>query len=340
MPWSNAITVADERFHPKTEDSWWNESSFVSFRIPERRLLLVLYFYFRPNQKTAMGGPWIVDPEGDEWATCLFNGWDWHMPIPEGAEMYDFELENGLTVSTIEPQHSYRYGYRSQGCEFDVAFTSDRPPVGMLPDENLNMADYIQDVDEVTVGHYEQTGVVNGTLVVGSESIRVVDAAAIRDRTWGPRRLLNSQRKARGCYVFGRADANHCFSAFAGAEAPWEEDPVIGTTERITSGFYVEDGVNGRLVSGTRKVVERDEAGRPVREVLDAVDEHGRTLHAEGEIVCLLKWNTMFGGVMMFWCYEQWTMNGKPAPGELQEWFMWQHFSSWMRSRGTRSVTA
>jgi hypothetical protein len=336
MPWSNDITVADEKFHPRTDDPWWNESSFVSLRIPERELLLVLYFYFRPNQNTAMGGPWIVDPHGDDWATC--NGFDWHMPIPEGADMYDFELESGLSVRTIGPQHSYRYGYTSEGCDFDLTFIADRPPVAMRADENVNMGDYIQDVNEVSVGHYEQTGVINGLLNVGGESIRVVDAAAIRDRTWGPRKLLAAQRKVRGCYIFARADTDNSFSLFAGTDVPWEDDPILGTTERITSGFYTEDGVMAQIVGGTRKVVERDELGRPMREVLDAVDELGRTFHAEGEIHCHLKWNTMFGGVVMYWCYEQWTINGKPAPGELQEWFMWQHFSTFMRAQSARSI--
>lgn len=54
MPWSNDAALSDEGFHPRTDDPWWNESSFITFRIPERRLFGIIYFYFRPNQNTAM----------------------------------------------------------------------------------------------------------------------------------------------------------------------------------------------------------------------------------------------------------------------------------------------
>jgi hypothetical protein len=49
---------------------------------------------------------------------------------------------------------------------------------------------------------------------------------------------------------------------FSVADRPWEEDPVIDMVDTVTSGFYVRDGVVGRLVSGTRRCVERGPDGR------------------------------------------------------------------------------
>lgn len=57
MVWSEVINPADDSFHPRNADPWWNEASYISFRVPERDLMGLLYFYFRPNQNTAMGGP-------------------------------------------------------------------------------------------------------------------------------------------------------------------------------------------------------------------------------------------------------------------------------------------
>lgn len=337
MGWSNAVHVTDEGFHPRPADPWWNESSFISFRVPERELLGAIYFYFRPNQNTAMAGAWFADPSGDEMSTCLYDGWDWHLPIPEGADMFDFELENGFSVQTVETQHSYRHTYQADGCKFDLTFTADRRPCYMHSDPgevNLGMSQFIQNVAEHATGHYEQSGVMNGTLQLGSEVIDVVDAAVIRDRSWGPRRTLRRDRKPRGAYLFARADRDHCFQAFAMSDLPWEEDPIIGTTERVVSGFYVKDGIEGRLVSGTRQVLSRSADGKPMHESITAVDEHGRTLKAEGRLVSALKWHSYLGGIMAYWCYHEWTLDGRPdVPGESQDWFANQHYSKWMRER-------
>ncbi|XVQ15905.1 hypothetical protein ACQP1W_26340 [Spirillospora sp. CA-255316] len=49
------------------------------------------------------------------------------------------------------------------------------------------------------------------------------------------------------------------------------------------NGYLVRDGQAGDLVRGERRVLER-RRGAPVRVVLDAEDDRGRTLHAEGQV--------------------------------------------------------
>jgi hypothetical protein len=123
MAWTEEASVVDELFHPRTDEPWWNEASYISFGVPECDLMALLYFYFRPHQNTAMGGPLIWDPTGRMFNTIARNGWSWHMGIPEGAEMFDFTLENGFGCGTIEPQKDHRYTYESPGCEFEVRET-------------------------------------------------------------------------------------------------------------------------------------------------------------------------------------------------------------------------
>ena len=147
------------------------------------------------------------------------------------------------------------------------------------------------------------------------------DAASLRDRSWGPRPLVQAQDKARGALCFARADANNAFQAWVRSDIPWQDDPLIGTTETLTHGWYVKDGVEGDLVSGTRRVLERGADGRPLREVFEGVDEHGRTLRAEGSVVCHLKLHAIYGDIVSFWYYQNWTFGDhKEAPGEVQEW--------------------
>jgi hypothetical protein len=60
--------------------------------------------------------------------------------------------------------------------------------------------------------------------------------------------------------------------------------------------------------------------------VIDAVDEHGRELHAEGTVRNWLRWPGLFGDVMVFWCYESWTFDGHvDAPGEIQDYMTYRH---------------
>src|SRR5688572_14640488 len=74
MVWTETANVADEHFHPRTDDPWWNEASFITFRIPERKLMGLLYYYLRPNQNTANAGPMIWDPSGEDFYTMAHNG--------------------------------------------------------------------------------------------------------------------------------------------------------------------------------------------------------------------------------------------------------------------------
>ena len=128
MPWTATPDPIDERFHPGSDDPWWNESSFITFRVPERNLMGMHYHYFRPNQNTVMGGPFIWDDSAADMSTCLFTGWDWHQPIPEGANMFDFQLESSFEIRTIEPQREYRYRYEGLECSFDAVYTAAREP--------------------------------------------------------------------------------------------------------------------------------------------------------------------------------------------------------------------
>jgi hypothetical protein len=85
------------------------------------------------------------------------------------------------------------------------------------------------------------------------------------------------------------------------------------------NGYLLRDGVVGDLVSGERRVLERRHRA-PVRVVLDAEDEHGRTLHAEGSVRTALRW-TGWPGRLAFWTLTDWEWDGLRGWGEDQEFF-------------------
>jgi hypothetical protein len=331
MAWSDVVAATDDNFHPNDGDSYWNEASFVTFRIPERNLMCLLYFYFRPNQNTVMAGPIVWDDTGDEISNCLYYAWDWHMPIPEGADMHDFKLVNGFGCETLDLQKSYRFTHTGPGCDLDVTFTATSEPHYMRlmkGDVNPGMFDYVKTTEQHATGHYEHFGHMNGTLTLRGERIDVIDAAVLRDHTWGPRPVRSDIDRMRGGYLSGQSpDGAAGFNIFSVSEYPIDEDPILGTSETITSGFYLKDGKAGHVEQGTRRCTERGEDGRPLKEVIEAVDEHGRELNAEGTVRNWLRWPGLFGDVMVFWCYESWNFDGyEDAPGELQDYMTYRHY--------------
>jgi hypothetical protein len=85
------------------------------------------------------------------------------------------------------------------------------------------------------------------------------------------------------------------------------------------NGYLVRDGVLGELIHGERRVLER-RRGAPQRVVLDAEDDRGRSLHAEGHVRTALRW---FGwpGRLAFWTLTEW---------------QWDDHRRKLRARGSR----
>jgi hypothetical protein len=322
MSWTESVDPHDDLFHQTDADPYWNESTFISFHLPERNLLGLVYYYFRPNQGTCFGGPILWDHTGDRLSSCLYNAWDWHMPIPEGAEMFDVRLPNGLVVETVELLNGYRHRYQSPDCEFDLTYTATMPPHYMRKHAegvNPGMSDFVK-VSQTPTGHYEQVGLMNGTLTVRGETIAVADSPTLRDRTWGPRPLRSGVNQLRGGYSYAQAPDGTAFHVFSVSPHPAAEDPLENTIEQVTSGFYLKDGTVGHVGSGTRRILGRGDDGRPMVEVIDAVDEHGRELHAEGTMRAWLQWPGLYGPMVMWWCLETFTFDGHvDVAGEQQE---------------------
>lgn len=339
MTWTTTIDPSDDSFHPRTDDPWWNESSFLTFRVPERNLMGMLYHYFRPNQNTFMGGPFIWDDTGADMSTCLFTGWDWHQPIPEGAEMFDHRLESTFECRTIKPFEEYRYLYDGLECKYDLVYRASREPYyqreveGSKDEVRDGMADLMTDAKgDVTTGHYEQYGVMNGTLEIYGERVELRDSVCLKDRSWGPRKVLIPMDKKRVGYASAMASPDHAFHVWAISDLPWDEDPMVDTTEGIVSGYYVKDGERGEVLSGTRRCLERGEDGRPVREVIEATDTLGRELYAEGESTgCVLRWPGCYGDYMVFIVLMKYTLgDATDVPGEVQDYHAFRTYRRFM----------
>jgi len=304
-----------DQFHTHNDNPYWNESAWFSFMIPERNLHGMFYWYFRPNMGLVAAGPFIWDRSGEQIYDCLYYGFEPMLRVPGAAEMFDFTADNSFTVRTVEPDQTFTFSYKSARCEMDMTFDA------VLPAHIK--AETIKDHSQlhgwwasVDVGHYDQLGKMRGSFTVDGEHYEL-DCYSMRDRSWGPRQLLSK----RLFYPWAAASDQHSFLAPAVSDMPFESDPIFDTEERVMSGagWYVRDGVKSTLATGTLKVVERGADGRPLRQIIEATDELGRTLHAEGQPRNLLKLS-IYGNWFDWYCLAEWEFDGVKAFGEIEDY--------------------
>ncbi len=286
----------DDRFHPPTsDDPFWSETCWFTFTLPERRLSGQLYPFFRPNQGVCAAGAFFWDDSGHEPHTIRFGKNFWHLPMPD-QDLTDIQLANGISIRCLEPLSKYHIHYLdpdAREVEVDLTFTAIAPP------------NYLGDL------HYEHPGRCQGKMRIGGETF-TVDSYGMRDRTWGPRSQLSADIHGSGAmaggYSYATADDNNAFHMI-GMEF------TAGECVNI-HGYYLRDGDYAKLRSGRRTVVERDPTtGAPLRVLIEAEDELGRSFRAEGQ--CLNKISMHINPNLYTWnCLTEWRFGGVTGFGE------------------------
>src|SRR5581483_4799042 len=153
------IGPQDDRFHSDGGDPFWNESSWASFAVPERGLCGWVYFFHRPNMRYSVGGVAVWSPGGEHVYDCDAYSWGDTLPLPDEAEVFDFQLANGFAVRTEELLRRYSYTFGNERCEVDLRWSAVIDPVGApLP----------EGVQSWGGGHFEQPGRMSGRVRVGA----------------------------------------------------------------------------------------------------------------------------------------------------------------------------
>lgn len=295
------LTTADDTFHPPSDDRWWTETVWFAWMVPERNLLGYFYPVFRPNLGVQFGGVLVFDHTAElPWELPVF-AYDWHQPIPAGLDLRDARLDNGMTLRCTEPTRAYELGYDSRELQLELRYEALMQPLLSRATPPFTVA-----------SHLDQPGHVTGTMVLHGETIDV-DCLAMRDRAWGPRR---DGRQPKLGYAYATASAESAFLAIS----------VDKGEDLVSTGYLMRDGTWSRLASG-RRHVERDERGRPRVVVVDATDELGRALHAEGTAVS----RQVFTAYPSMFCWNslvRWDLDGTTCWGEDQD--VW-HPRKWRR---------
>lgn len=305
------VTARDDEFHfDQMSDRWWiTETAWFSFAKPEIGLGGWLYSMFRPNIGTIAGGCWIWDTRAHlPWEVPYCANYT-ALKIPDDARLTDISLPTGVRMKMIEPLTSYQLGFEDDGrLSVDLCFDAVMPPRPLAkPGSSFQK-----------LSHFDQFGRVHGTITLHGEEI-AIDSLSMRDRSWGPR---PEHRPGRSAYVTGMAAPGEGFLAVT----KWN-DPESA----VAYGFQIRDGVTADLVSG-RRWVERDPVENWVTRIrIEAKDELGRDLVAEGRRLSgiIINRHSFIDSNGLI----EWTINGHLGHGEDQD--MWP-VHDWSANRRTR----
>jgi hypothetical protein len=188
MPEPDQPAAAD-KFGPKDDNPYWNESVWFSVSVPERRMHGLIQYYFRPNMGLLNGGPVLWDPSGTYQWNCLHYQWSHLQALPTGQEKFNMRARNTLSVRVIEPLRRYKIDYAKDGCELDLEWSA----VG--PMHELRTGDPGQQA--TAKFHIEQPGRMKGTIRRHGEEWSV-DCWSMRDTSYGAR---DYESLARGGYL-------------------------------------------------------------------------------------------------------------------------------------------
>jgi hypothetical protein len=285
-----------DRFGEQRDDNpYWNESVWFSFSRPEDRIHGLIQYYFRPNMGMLNGGPVMWDPSGTYAWNCLYYNWSHLQPLPPGAEKFNMRALNSLAVKVLEPLNRYSIHYDSEGFEMDLIWTAGGPL------HQLRSKDPAQ--QETAKFHIEQPGRMRGMIRRDGREYPI-DCFSMRDTSYGKRDYASL---ACGGYFWGIA-ADSAFHAIAKGE---------GAEQTVIGGFIWKDGQLGSLVSGTRWVTAYGKHG-PKQMILEATDQHGRTLKAQGDIDDGLIF-TGYTDHTVVWSLLKWDWDGVTHWGDNQE---------------------
>jgi hypothetical protein len=286
----------DDTLHlpPPTADTWWTETFWFTFAVPERKVFGNFYLYFRPLLSSFGGGVTIFDDTGSApWEIPYYN-FQHHLPLPAELDMRDAQLPLGMFLSQIKPMHSYAFGIRTEEVTADLRFESIAQPLLTVPKPRPPFTGAY---------HVDQPGRITGDLSLRGETMNV-DCYLMRDRSWGRRPDLRGV-KAGYDYAFVSQDLG-----FLGLSLDRGED-------RVVMGFILRDGVWSKAVGG-RRTVHRDAHGMPVAIDIEVNDQLGRSINAHGETQTRFT-NLVYPSMLVHQSLVYWEFDGASAYAEDQD---------------------
>jgi hypothetical protein len=257
-------------------------------------LSMTFYPVFRPNLGVCSLGVFLWDASAHAPWAALYGRNYWHLAMPT-SDLIDLELE-GLRYDRLETLNRYRVRYQDADVlSVDLEYTGLRQPHEAAISSGS--------------GHFDQPCHVEGTVRLRGDTFDI-DTIGMRDRSWSVR--PEDRRETRVAYTFGNASTDDQFllmTSLDGNQGHFLSD--------LFTGYLVRDGVQAPLTNATRRVLERTH-GFPVRIEIEATDQLGRRLHANGHTRNRLA-NQATPSQFSWMSMTEWHAEGMTYIGEVQE---------------------
>jgi hypothetical protein len=291
-----ALSSDDDTLHtpPVTADSWWTETFWFTFAVPERELFGNFYLYFRPLLKSIGGGVTIFDGTGATPWEGPYYSHQHHLPLPDDLDMRDARLPGGLFLKQLAPTQSYAFGVSNDELDANLRFDAIAPPLLTVPKPRPPFTGAY---------HVDQPGHVTGTLTLHGEQMDV-DCHLMRDRSWGRRPDL---RGVKAGYDYAFATDTDGFLSLS----------LDRGEDRVVMGFILRDAEMSKAVGGDRRV-HRGDNGMPVAIAITVLDELGRTVTAHGVVVSQFS-HLVYPSMLVHQSLVRWDYDGNTVYAEDQD---------------------
>lgn len=311
------IKPEDADFHtPTSDDPTWAETNFFGFYIPEVPLNVGVYALFRPNvgvviSTVAMNSRFVDKPwEADYWDP------QHHLPIPQPANLRDYKLNNGLKVTSPEPNRvwdvefdngknvSMHFRYTALGDAFDIS-DPDQDPI-VAAQQGLETFAW----GEAYKGHFDQTGHYEGELTFNGTTYPI-NCVSTMDHSWGLRAEHQDHNMSWLHAHFSKDLAIHAIFDFDHTGGP---DAV--TDAPVVHGYVLDHGEVFGLASGHSRTVREGYYAKSVE--IEVVDSAGRTWKLSGAGRTSFPWQAG-PGTVGFNVLAEWRCGELRGWGEIQD---------------------
>jgi hypothetical protein len=309
------ITDEDADFHaPDEGDATWAETNYFGFYSAEGPLNVGVYTLFRPNLGVVHSTICMNSGDALQPWRADFCDMQSHLPIPEPRSLSSYSLANGLSVTTLSPNDSWRIEYDDgDGTTIDVMYKAlmsgfdiqdpDMDPITAAQSKESGFA-----WGTAYNGHFDQTGHYTGHVTIRGRAIPI-DCTSTMDHSWGPRAERGGPNMSWLHAHFSDDYAIHAIFSF--------DETQAGRDLTLTHGYVLRDGTVSGLASGTGTTIRDDEFyARAVD--LSVVDADGGEHRLTGRGLTRFPWQA-WPNTVGFNVLAEWQAAGLTGYGEIQD---------------------
>lgn len=301
---------------PPVNEMTWLETNGISFFVPERRMRCHMPVKFRTNVGVVYSTIMVWSQECATYLDFDYYDAQVHLPMPP-QNLDHYSLANGLTVRMTEPLKKFQVTYDGfYGTHIEFELEGLMPAIDSretkIPDVGKDFSHFypVKAMLSDTIGHIDQTMMVNGVLVLDGKEIKI-SGPSIFDHSWGPRPEYGH---ACGNYDEGYFGADGTDLAFH--VQTLNDKPNEGT---VINGYIIENGELHTLKAG---VGHYELDGWVTRKVVyELEDDRGKAFRIQGDPLTTSRLPTLPNQWILA-AFTKWTCDGEEGWGEYK--FHWE----------------